>query len=61
MGSLLRPAGSLFVVARGSSLWSAGFSLVAVHGFLSSCGMQAPEHVGSLVEAHGLSSCGMQA
>ena len=42
-----------------SSLWHAGFSLVAVHGLFSSCGVrgfslsgcgaQAPEHVGSVV------------
>ena len=31
---------------------------VAVCGFLSSCGVRAPEHVGSVVAAHGLSSCG---
>ena len=30
-------------------------------GLLSSCGMWAPEHAGSVVAVHGLSSCGMQA
>ena len=40
-----------------SSLWHAGFSLVVVCGFsLSSCGAQAPEHVGSVVVVHGLQS-----
>ena len=41
---------------------------IAAHGLLSSCGAQAPghmgsslRHVGSLVEAHGLSSCGARA
>lgn len=29
----------------------------AVHGRLSSCGVQAAEHVGSVAAAHGLSSC----
>ena len=52
-----------------SSLWCAGFSLVAACGFsLSSCGAQAPGRVGSvvcgmwaIVEACELSSCGMRA
>ena len=30
-------------------------------GHLSSCGMQAPEHAGSVVAAQGLSSCGIRA
>ena len=46
-----------------------GFSLVVACGFsLSSCGAQAPEHVGSvvcdiqaLVEVQKLSSCGARA
>ena len=50
-----------------SSLQCTGFSLVVVCGFsLSSCATQAPErmgsslqHVGSLVEACELSSCGV--
>ena len=29
----------------------------AVHGLLSRCGLQAAEHVGYVVAAHGLSSC----
>ena len=32
--------------------------LLAVHGLLSSCGAWAPECVGSVVAARGLSSCG---
>ena len=36
-------------------------SFHAAYGLLSSCGTWAPEHAGSLAEAHGLSSCGMQA
>ena len=36
----------------------AGFSLVVVHRLQS---MQAPEHVGSVVVAHGPSSCGLHA
>ena len=40
MGSSLRHAGS-FVAARGL--------FVDVHGLLSSCGMQVPERVGSVV------------
>ena len=47
----------------GSSLLFTGFSLVVAWGFsLSSCGMRVPEHVGSLVEARGLScpvACGI--
>ena len=39
------------------SLWHVGF-FVAVHGLLSSCGMWALEHSGSVVAARGLSSCG---
>ena len=39
----------------------AGFSLVVACGFsLSSCGAWAPAHVGSLVEARELSSCGVR-
>ena len=30
---------------------------LAVHGLLSSCGMQAAGHVGFVIAAHGLSSC----
>ena len=44
----------------GSSLRRTGFSLVVVCGLLSS-GVQALEHVGSVVVAHGLSSRGTQA
>ena len=40
----------------GSSLQHAGFSLVVVCGLLSSCGVWAPEHTGSLVVAHRLQS-----
>ena len=36
------------------SLWCMGFSLVAARG-LSSCGVQAPERMGSVVVARGLS------
>ena len=44
------------------SLRRAGFSLVAACGFLLSLVVvRAPEHVGSLVEEHGLSSCGTRA
>ena len=55
----------------GSSLWHAGFSLVVVHRLLSSCGvwvfslsscgMQTPGCMGSLVEMRRLSSCGTRA
>ena len=31
------------------------------HRLLSSCGTRAPEHAGSVVVAHGFSSCGMWA
>ena len=45
------------------SLWRTGFSLVVVCSFsLSSCGVWAPGHVGSVVVAHGLScpaACGI--
>ena len=52
----------------GSLLWRAGFSLVVACGFsLSSCGAGCRAHrvcslwhMGSLVEAHELSSCGAQ-
>ena len=37
-----------------------GFCLVVARG-LSSCGAQAPEHTGSVVAVHGLSSCRVQA
>ena len=47
----------LLLHCAGSSLWCAGFSLVVVSG-LSSCSAWAPEHAGSVVAAHGLSSCG---
>ena len=48
------------MAARGFSL--VGFSLVVVCGFsLFSCGAWAPECVGSVVAAHGLSSCGLRA
>ena len=43
----------LFVVAHAL--------FVAMHGLLSSCGAWAPECMGSVVVAHGLSSCGMHA
>ena len=43
----------------GLSLKGAGFSLVVVSKLLSSCGAQTPEHVGSVVAAHRLSSCGV--
>ena len=53
----------IFCCGAGSSLRGAGFSLVVVCGFsLSSCGAWAPEHVGSVVVAHGLScpaACGI--
>ena len=41
----------------GFSLQRAGFSLVVASG-LSCCSAQAPEHMGSVVVAHGLCSCG---
>ena len=34
---------------------------IAAHRLLSSCGVWAPEHAGSVVAACRLSSCGMQA
>ena len=44
----------------GSLSQCTGFSLVVVCGFsLSSCGVRAPECMGSVVVACGLSSCGM--
>ena len=50
------------MVARGIfSLRHAGFSLVVARGFLSSRGARAPEHVGSVVAAYGLSGCGARA
>ena len=49
MGSSLRHVGS-FVVVCGL--------FVAACGLLSSCGAWAPEHAGSPVVVHGLSSCG---
>ena len=53
---LLQCAGSTLRHA-GSSLRHAGFSLVVVCRFsLSSCGTEAPEHVGSVVVARGLCS-----
>ena len=52
VGSSLRHAGS-FIAACGL--------FVAAHGLLSSCGVQALEHAGSVVEAHSLSSCGTRA
>ena len=40
----------LLLWRAGSSLWCAGFSLIVTCGFsLSSCGSQAPGHVGSVV------------
>ena len=46
----------------GSLLQHADFSLVVACGLLSSCGLQAPEHLGSVVAAYGLScpmACGI--
>ena len=51
VGSSLRHAGA-FVVPHMLS--------VAVHGLLSSCDMQAPEHMGSAAAVCGLSSCSEQ-
>ena len=51
MGSSLRHEGA-FVVPYMLS--------VAVHGLLSSCDMQAPEHMGSAAAVCGLSSCSEQ-
>ena len=53
VGSSLRHAGS-FVVARGL------LSLVVACGF-SSCGVRAPERMGSVAVARRLSSCGSHA
>ena len=39
-----------------SQLWHMG-SFIAVHRPLSSCGMWAPECLGSVAATHGLSSC----
>ena len=57
----------LFMAALGLScstqhllLCRTGFCLVVARG-LSSCGAQAPEHTGSVVAVHGLSSCRVQA
>ena len=50
----------LLLRCTGSSLWCMGFSLIVARGF-SSCSMQAPEHMGSVVVAHVLSSCDMRA
>ena len=48
---------SLWRVALHCGAWA---SLIAVCRLLFSC-VRAPEHVGSVVVAHGLSSCGAQA
>ena len=50
----LRCMGSFFIVACGL------LSIVGC-GLLSSCGTWAPESVGSVTAAHGLSSCGVRA
>ena len=49
----------LFLAASGLSCGTLIF--VVVLGFLSSCGVWAPENVGSVVVAHMLSSCITQA
>ena len=52
----------LLLWRAGSSLQHVGFSLVVVCGLLSSCGVQAPGRVGSVVVVHGLScpvACGI--
>ena len=66
MACSLRHAGS-FAVAHGLFIVVRGL-FVVVCGLLSSCSVQVPEHVGSvvcstraLVEARELSSCGTQA
>ena len=41
---------------RDLPLWCMGFSLVVVHGLLSSRGTQAPGRVGSVVVVHGFQS-----
>ena len=53
----LQHAGSVVVARRPQSTW---ISVVAVCG-LSSCGMQALQHVASVVVVRGLSSCGSRA
>ena len=52
----------LLLLRVGSSLRCGGFSLLVVHELLFSCGGWAPEHVGPLVVARGLScpvACGI--
>ena len=52
---VLVEARRIFIVDAGSSLWHAGSFVAArslfvvAHGLLSSCGPQAPGHVGSVV------------
>ena len=62
--SLFLAALGLSCSTRNLSLWCVGSPLQHMSSRacgLSSCGAQAPECVGSVVAARGLSSCGMQA